>query len=425
MRVIAAHPGDAGTAPPAGPLVSICVPSYNHAPYLGPALDSCLAQTYPHCEIVVADDGSTDGSYELARTYADRHPGVVRLVTHPDRGHRGISATVNLTIANARGAYWSPMASDDLLLPDKVRRQITFLERNLAIGWVYSRLEIMNGTGTVTTSDPVDLSTAPDAVAALLERNVVPAITVLARRDCVVDCGPHTDGLIYSDWEFWIRMAARSNVGFLDFVAARHRRHSTNTSMSSDPTTELDRAIAVLQSLRDNGPRFGGRLTEPRIRALVELQHCRLAFQANRRGGARASLAAAFRADATLAGDGDWLAAWATGGCTRSRGRWRWEPMDAAFDEWLLGMLWEIAGREFAERLGQHVAAVRAGQRAVRCFAEGDIGGARHLAFRALRRDRTWLKDPVFVRMLAALVVGPRMIGRLRWLRKLRSPTRA
>ena len=102
------------------PRVSVCIPSYNHAPYLPAAIESVLGQTFADFELVIVDDGSTDNSLEVAETYAARHPSKVRVHTHPGRLNRGISETVNLAYRLTRGEFWMGVPSDDVLHPDKL-----------------------------------------------------------------------------------------------------------------------------------------------------------------------------------------------------------------------------------------------------------------------------------------------------------------
>lgn len=100
------------------PFVSILIPCYNAAPWLRATLDSCLAQTWPHCEIILVDDGSTDDSVALARAYESRG---VRVLT---QANRGASAARNTARRAARGDYLQFLDADDLLAPEKIARQL-------------------------------------------------------------------------------------------------------------------------------------------------------------------------------------------------------------------------------------------------------------------------------------------------------------
>jgi len=100
------------------PLVSILIPCYNAAPYLGATLDSVLAQTHRATEIIVVDDGSRDHSREIAARYVSRG---VRLIAQPNRG---APAARNTALAASQGDYLQFLDADDLLHPEKISRQL-------------------------------------------------------------------------------------------------------------------------------------------------------------------------------------------------------------------------------------------------------------------------------------------------------------
>jgi glycosyltransferase involved in cell wall biosynthesis len=113
------------------PLVSILIPCYNAAPWLRATLDSALAQTWPHTEVVLVDDGSRDGSLALARSFEPRG---VRVFS---RANAGASAARNHALREARGDFFQFLDADDLLSPGKIAAQITLLQTRPA-GWVAS-----------------------------------------------------------------------------------------------------------------------------------------------------------------------------------------------------------------------------------------------------------------------------------------------
>jgi glycosyltransferase involved in cell wall biosynthesis len=103
------------------PLVSVIVPAYNAERFLGRAMRSALAQTYPHLELIVVDDGSTDGTAEVIRSFRDAR------VRHLSQANRGQGAARNLGIRASTGRYVTFLDADDLYLPQKVERQVEFL----------------------------------------------------------------------------------------------------------------------------------------------------------------------------------------------------------------------------------------------------------------------------------------------------------
>jgi len=115
-------------------LVSIVVPCFNAEATVGAAIQSCLAQTHRPIEIIVVDDGSTDGSRAVIEEYAHRFPAMVRCVS---RTHKGPAAARNIGASLARGAYVQWLDADDLLEPDKIRPQAAFLDGTLGIDVVF------------------------------------------------------------------------------------------------------------------------------------------------------------------------------------------------------------------------------------------------------------------------------------------------
>lgn len=104
------------------PLVSVVVPAYNAERFLGRAMRSALAQTYANLELIVVDDGSTDGTADVIRSFQDRRVG------HFSQPNRGQGAARNHGIRVSSGGYVTFLDADDVYLPDKVRRQVAFLE---------------------------------------------------------------------------------------------------------------------------------------------------------------------------------------------------------------------------------------------------------------------------------------------------------
>jgi len=99
-------------------LVSILIPAYNAAPWLGTTIESALAQTWPHTEVIVVDDGSKDATLTVAKKFESR---TVKVVTQPNSG---APAARNKAFALAQGTYIQWLDADDLLGPNKVSAQI-------------------------------------------------------------------------------------------------------------------------------------------------------------------------------------------------------------------------------------------------------------------------------------------------------------
>ncbi|MGB6975230.1 MAG: glycosyltransferase family A protein [Terracidiphilus sp.] len=121
-------------------LISIVVPFHNSERYLAESVESILAQSCAHWELLLVDDGSTDRSAELARTLVSHRPEAIRYLAQP-AGNRGESAARNLGARNARGTLLAFLDSDDVWLPNKLAEQSAILEAYPEVGLVYGHSE--------------------------------------------------------------------------------------------------------------------------------------------------------------------------------------------------------------------------------------------------------------------------------------------
>jgi glycosyltransferase involved in cell wall biosynthesis len=112
------------------PLVSVLIPFYNEERFLEEAVQSVLQQTYPHWEILLIDDGSSDTSTAIAKEYAVRYPEKIFYVEHDGHANKGLSATRNAGIAKARGELIALLDADDVWLPEKLQKQVAIFQQN-------------------------------------------------------------------------------------------------------------------------------------------------------------------------------------------------------------------------------------------------------------------------------------------------------
>src|SRR5215468_2383730 len=112
------------------PLVSIIIPFWNTGQFLAEAIDSVLAQNYYNWELLLVDDGSTDGSLKIAEEYSQRYPEKITILHHNGRKNCGISASRNLGLARAVGRYVCFLDADDVFLPGKLALEVKVLRSN-------------------------------------------------------------------------------------------------------------------------------------------------------------------------------------------------------------------------------------------------------------------------------------------------------
>jgi len=194
----------------ATPIVSVLVKSYNHVRYVRQTVESVLSQSFQDFEIVVTDDGSTDGTAELLRGYRDPR---IRLAV--SRQNQGISAAMNATIARARGRYLAILNSDDFALPERLARQVAFLDANPGISLVFSLPLTVDEGGM--PRPPLNDFEVPLRFADFSRRswlrmfffgsNCLCAPTAMIRREAYAAVGPYDRRLTnLQDMDMWIRM---------------------------------------------------------------------------------------------------------------------------------------------------------------------------------------------------------------------------
>lgn len=125
------------------PLISIITPNYNCATYIAQTIESVIAQTYQNWEMLIQDDCSTDGSLEIAQSYAQKDS---RIKVESNKSNVGAANSRNNAIRRSQGTYLSFLDSDDLWIPTKLEEQIKFMQTNNC-DFCYARYEHINKKG--------------------------------------------------------------------------------------------------------------------------------------------------------------------------------------------------------------------------------------------------------------------------------------
>ena len=203
------------------PKVSIAMASYNHRPYVAAALQSALDQSFQDFEIIVTDDGSTDGTAEEIATIRDRR---VSLETSP-RNYGG-SVALNSSILRSHGEYIAVLNSDDLFLPGKLQQQVEFLDANPHIGAVFGYPTFIDSDGNALPDEATfyrdtfrvrNRSRAEWLRHFFFLGNVLCHPSVLIRRRCYDTIGLYNPALAQiPDLEMWIRVLHRFEIHLME-----------------------------------------------------------------------------------------------------------------------------------------------------------------------------------------------------------------
>jgi GT2 family glycosyltransferase len=256
-------------------LVSVIVPTYNGEAFVREALESILAQEHPAVEILVCDDGSTDGTVEVVKAFG----AALRLLQQPNRG---VSAARNRCAVEARGRFLAFLDQDDRYEPGMLASQVQALERHAEWAFVYADSWVIDATGRIRGRRSQHLDCARgDVFVPLLSGNFVPIETLVMPRELFQSLGGFREDLRYlEDFELCLRAARRAPVGFDERCLARYRIHETNLSHAAEEIVrEYHRILEELS-------RAGGLTLEEERRVGLELARRRgeLAWHAFRRG---------------------------------------------------------------------------------------------------------------------------------------------
>lgn len=211
---------------PSLPLVSIITPSYNQAEFLEETIHSVLEQDYANIEYLVVDGGSTDGSLDIIRKYADR---IDWWASEPDKGQ---ADALNKGLARAKGEIVAWLNSDDTYRPGAIRQAVDVLLQNPEIGMVYSKLDSIDRAGELFNT----ISYRQYDLLDLLTFRIIGQPTVFMRREILQLAGPLDASYNYLlDHHLWLRMLQLAPIKYVPAVwaAARHHPSAKNVAQAA------------------------------------------------------------------------------------------------------------------------------------------------------------------------------------------------
>jgi glycosyltransferase involved in cell wall biosynthesis len=215
--------------------VSVCVPAFNRAHYIGDTIRSVLAQTLRSFELVIYDDASTDDTGEVVAAFGDDR---IRYYRQPH--NVGIAQNRTACVGVARGEYIAWLDADDLYYPNALETQSGVLDHNPNVGLVHGAYDVIDQAGRKLPDwpQPFNESTVEPsrkALGELLLSNYICAPTVMVRQHCQAQIGPYSRRLRdhSEDWEMWMRMAARADVAYIARRIAQYRFHDNSASAAA------------------------------------------------------------------------------------------------------------------------------------------------------------------------------------------------
>ena len=231
------------TAERAVPLISVILPVCNGEPYLPQAVRSIQHQTLRDFELLIIDDGSTDGSLSYLATAARRDPRI-SVIANP---RKGLVEALNLGLKLARGEFIARMDADDVSAAVRFERQIAFLNANPSISVIGSAVTLIDATGRTIGAN--DYPTDPAQVHAALEAMdcVVAHSSVMTRRAVITSLGGYREAFRHAeDYDLWLRVAESYRIGNLSERLLRYRCHLNSVSQTQQYQQSVATHLALL-----------------------------------------------------------------------------------------------------------------------------------------------------------------------------------
>ena len=228
-----------------GPLVTIWTPCYNHEKYLDDYFQGLLAQTYSNIQLILIDDGSTDGSWAKVRSYEAALRAKFPLVVL--ERHENIGATEEFLAhfwRHAAGEYMCILESDDYYLPTKIEENVRYLQAHPEVGALHSEVDYVYGDHIQHCHwEATGVKIAQgDIFEALLGDNFIMTCSFCCRTELIRNIdwqGYLAKGYVARDYAFFLDLARHTHIGYIDRALARYRVLQNSTIHSPDPLRHL------------------------------------------------------------------------------------------------------------------------------------------------------------------------------------------
>jgi glycosyltransferase involved in cell wall biosynthesis len=220
------------------PLVSIAIITYNQKDFLKECIDSILMQDYENIEIVVADDGSTDGTHDLLKEYSQNHPN--KFVLKLSDKNQGITKNSNLAHFACHGKYIAWMGGDDLMLPGKIRKQVEYMESNPTCTVCYHNLDVFqSGTNKTLYYFNEKNKYEGDVRISIKFGTFNGACSTMVRKEKTPENGFNELVPVASDWLYWVEtLHSGGTINYIDEVLGRYRRHNNNITKKNNDISQ-------------------------------------------------------------------------------------------------------------------------------------------------------------------------------------------
>lgn len=228
------------------PLVTIITPSYNHESYIDDYFSSLLNQTYDNIELIIFDDGSTDGTWDKLCSFEERAIRRFGRVVLERHSHRGPPKTTDATLQLAQGEFVCILDSDDTYLPNKIERNVEYLEKHPGMGAVHSDTHFIYEDHVEHNHWKRLGRKIPEGYIfdSLLESNFIMTCSFCCRSELIkkyVQFGRYASlEYLIGDYPMFLDLSKHSRIGYIDEALACYRVLSESLSHTSDSLRQFE-----------------------------------------------------------------------------------------------------------------------------------------------------------------------------------------
>lgn len=222
------------------PLVSVCLPAYNHELYVEEMLNSIIDQDYPEKELLIINDGSSDSTHERIQEWIESNSSKID-IQYRNRENRGISATLNELLSMAKGSYIAGASSDDYLLPGSLSTRINYLLNHPEKKAVFGDFNVISDSGMLLHQSGIEghyngnkklFLDSSSLKEEMLRRFCIAGPVLLFDRSIFEVINEFDESLMAEDWDMYIRLSAQDILGFVNIPVAAYRWHDLCTCRS-------------------------------------------------------------------------------------------------------------------------------------------------------------------------------------------------
>lgn len=243
--------------------ISVIMTSYNYAQYIEEAINSVINQTFKDWELIIVDDGSSDNSVEIIKSYCAKDERI-KLFTHSGEKNKGLKESILLALEHATGDWVTFLESDDIWLPDYLSKKIEVVEKNSSAKIIFNKVEFFGEVENnpkkgifKDTQNKLASMTFPRNMFKdfYLKNQILTFSCAMVKKETLLKINPNTPVDAFFDWWLWIHLAYKNDFYYIDEVLTKWRLHKTSYLKTSKkpklPVLSLKAYLDVFKSTKD------------------------------------------------------------------------------------------------------------------------------------------------------------------------------